>query len=78
MSLVLVPKEKLSPAALLGLVDAWVLREGTDYGHADVELEDKRATVLAQLDRGEVVIVFDAQTEDVTLALRRELPAGLR
>lgn len=76
MSLVLVPREKLSREALIGLVDAFVLREGTDYGHADVPLEDKRGAVLGQLDRGEVVIVFDPETEDVTLALRRELPPG--
>ena len=74
---VLVPKDRLSPDALLGLVDAFVLREGTDYGHADRSLEEKRRAVLRQIDRGEVVIVFDPSTEDVNLVLARELPPEL-
>jgi hypothetical protein len=74
---VLVPKDRLSPEALVGLVDAFVLREGTDYGHADRGLDEKRTAVLAQIDRGEVVIVFDPSTEDVNLVLARELPPEL-
>ncbi len=72
---VVVPPDRLSREALLGLVDAFVLREGTDYGHAEPTLEDKRRQVLAQIDRGEVVIVFNPRTEDVSLALARDLPA---
>ncbi len=75
---VVVPADAISREALLGLVDAFVLQEGTDYGHAEPTLERKRADVLAQIERGEVVIVYDAQAEEATLVLARELPAHLR
>ena len=70
---IVVPMERLSEEALLGLIDAFVLREGTDYGHADISLESKRAAVVSQLERGEVVIAFDPATEGVNLVLAREL-----
>lgn len=70
---VIVPSERLSEEALLGLVDAFVLREGTDYGHADIPIEDKRAAIFAQLERGEVVVTFDPATESVNLVLARDL-----
>lgn len=70
---VIVPLESLSRDALVGLIDAFVLQEGTDYGHAEATLEDKRAEVLAQLERGDVVIVYDTASESATLVLAREL-----
>lgn len=71
---IVIPPERLAPDTLVALVDAFVLREGTDYGHDEVTLEDKRARVLAQITAGEVVIVFDPSREDVELVLARELP----
>jgi len=65
--------ERLSKEALVGLIDAFVLREGTDYGHVDISIEDKRAAVVRQLERGEVVIVFDPATEGVNLVSKRDL-----
>lgn len=64
---VVVPPDRLSAAALEGLIDDFVLREGTDYGHRDVPLEEKRADVRRQLARGEIRIVFDPDTETCTL-----------
>ena len=57
-----VPWRELSPGALRGVIEAHVLEEGTDYG-GEYTLEEKVAQVLAQLKRGEAVIVFDPQTE---------------
>ncbi len=72
---ILIPPERLSREALLGLVDDFVLREGTDYGHGeDPTLDDKRACVLAQIERGEVVIAFDPKSETTNLVERRSLP----
>lgn len=77
MKPVLVSPADLSPDALRNLVDAFVLREGTDYGHGERSLDDKRAEVVRQLDRGDVVIVFDTELEEVNLLLRRDLPADV-
>jgi uncharacterized protein YheU (UPF0270 family) len=73
---ILVPVERLSSEALLGLVDDFVLREGTDYGHDDPTLESKRRDVMRQIEDGEVVVVFDPERSSATLVRRRDLPPG--
>lgn len=64
---------QLSPDALHGLVEEYVTREGTDYGHDDWSLEDKVAQVLGQIERGEARIVFDASTESASIVGTPEL-----
>ena len=44
-----------------------MLREGTDYGEKEFSLEDKVAHVIGQLRRGEARIVFDPETETVSI-----------
>lgn len=68
-----VPAEQLSPDALIGVIDEFVTREGTEYGLDDVELDEKRAAVKKQLAKGEVVILFDPEHGTVNLVHRREL-----
>ena len=65
-----VPHTLLSPDALLGLVESIVLREGTDYGAREFTHEQKVAQVMAQLESGDARIVFDPETESVTLLVR--------
>jgi uncharacterized protein YheU (UPF0270 family) len=65
-----VPHTLLSPDALLGLVESFVLREGTDYGATEFTHEQKVAQVMAQLESGDARIVFDPETESVTLLVR--------
>jgi uncharacterized protein YheU (UPF0270 family) len=69
-----VPHSDLSPEALQGVIEAFVLREGTEYGAHDVPLEHKVAQVLRQLERGEARILFDPVTEsiDVIVVPQRE------
>ena len=67
----------LSPEALRGLVEEFVSREGTDYGHADRSLESKVADVLRQLETGDARIVFDLESESASIVLARELVAAL-
>jgi len=64
-----VPRTELSADALRGVVESFVLREGTDYGERDVPFEDKVAQVLRQLDRGEARIMFDPATESIHIVL---------
>jgi uncharacterized protein YheU (UPF0270 family) len=65
-----IPIAELSAGALIGVVDEYVLREGTEYGATDVTLERKREHVLAQLRSGEAVVTFDKATETCTIVLR--------
>lgn len=54
----IVPYDQLSPEALQGLIEEYVTREGTDYGHHEVAMESKVAQVRALLVSGEAVILF--------------------
>jgi uncharacterized protein YheU (UPF0270 family) len=67
-----IPWRALSPAAAAGIIDAFILREGTDYGAVEASHADKVAQVRAQLESGQVVISFDPATESVTLLHRAE------
>ena len=69
----IVPWRELSPDALLGVIDEYVTREGTEYGASDVPLETKRAQVRRQLEAGEVVLLFDAQTQTTNIVTAESL-----
>lgn len=68
-----VPGSELSPAALRGVVESFVLREGTDYGECDVPFETKVQQVLRQIERDEATIQFDPVTETVDIVVKRPL-----
>ncbi len=68
-----VPPDELSPAALRGVVESFVLREGTDYGERDVPFEVKVAQVLRQLERGEARVLYDPASESVDIVVARRL-----
>ena len=68
-----VPHAQLSAAALRGVVEAFVLREGTDYGERDVEHDAKVGQVMRQLERGEARILFDPVTETVDIVVTRPM-----
>jgi uncharacterized protein YheU (UPF0270 family) len=68
---IVVPYTELSPQALTGLIESFVLREGTDYGERDVPFDTKVMQVRRQLERREAEIVFDPNTESVGIVVRR-------
>lgn len=65
-----IPPSLLSADTLRGVAEAFVLREGTDYGEREFTHEEKVAQVLAALDRGKAQMFFDPKTDSVTLRLR--------
>jgi len=72
---VVIPHTELSAEALRGVVESFVLREGTDYGEREISLEQKVAQVLRQLERGEARIIFDAKLETVDIVVSRPILA---
>jgi len=68
---VYVPHTELSADALRGVVESFVLREGTDYGEREIAFEQKLAHVYGQLERGEAQIVFDPNTQSVDIVVTR-------
>jgi uncharacterized protein YheU (UPF0270 family) len=67
---VAIPHSELSPDALRGVVESFVLREGTDYGQRQFSLEEKVAHVMGQLDRREAQIMFDPASQSVAIVVR--------
>lgn len=67
-----IPMAALSADALLGMIDAFILREGTDYGVNEVSHESKVKQIEKQLNRGDIKIVFDPNTDTATLITKNE------
>jgi uncharacterized protein len=55
------------------VIESFVLREGTDYGEREYSLEQKVAQVHAQLAQGRARILFDPESNTVTIEI---VPAG--
>lgn len=62
-----IPCAELSPEALRGVVESFVLREGTDYGVRQHTFEEKVAQVMDQLQRRQARILFDPESQSVTI-----------
>jgi uncharacterized protein len=66
---VVVQYTELAADLLHAVVESFVLREGTDYGEKEISLQDKVAGVINQLKRGEAKIVFDPESESVSIVV---------
>jgi uncharacterized protein YheU (UPF0270 family) len=65
----IIPITDLTEETLLNIIEGFVLREGTEYGEADVSLEEKVQQVLAQLTLGDVLLVYSELHETVNINL---------
>ena len=68
-----IPWRELSTDALDGLIEAFVMREGTDYGEHEATMADKIEQVRCQIHNEQVRVLFDADTESVTLVTAETL-----
>ena len=67
-----IPIDELNPDTLHSLVESFVLREGTDYGEAEVELAEKVNQVIAQLKSGQAVLIYSELHETVNIVDKQE------
>ena len=67
---ILIQPTELSPEALRGVIENFILREGTDYGLVEVDHETKIEQIQRQIDSGDLQIFFDLSSETVTLRSR--------
>jgi uncharacterized protein YheU (UPF0270 family) len=70
---VAVPYTQLSAEALQGVVESFVLREGTEYGEREFTLPEKLTHVMLQLERGEAHIMFDPQSQSIDIVVTQKL-----
>ncbi|TKI05051.1 YheU family protein [Martelella alba] len=66
----IIPWEQIDPDTLYNLIEAFVLREGTDYGEQEKTLAVKVADVRRQLQSGEAVVVWSQLHETVNILPR--------
>ena len=69
----IIPIADVNKETLLNIIEGFVLREGTEYGAADVSLEDKVQQVFAQLKIGEVLLVYSELHETVNIIPKQQL-----
>ena len=55
--------------AVEGVIESFVLREGTEYGEREYSLDEKVAHVMRQLERGEAQILFYPVTETIDIVV---------
>lgn len=77
VAIMLIPWTALPPETLEHIIEEFVSREGTDYGHHEYTLSDKVAQVREQLKRRDAWIDFDPDTEtlDIRLTVQHPPPA---
>ena len=74
----LVPHTKLSTEALQNMIEQFVSRDGMDSGHVETALAQKVAMIRSQLNRGEVVIAFDPDTQTCNIVPTDQIPSKSR
>lgn len=70
--LIEVPIEQLVPETVTALIEAFILREGTNYGAEEVPLETQIRQVQAQLKKRTIKLVFDPESESCSLVTERQ------
>jgi len=58
-----VPPRRLAADVLQALLEEFASRDGTDYGERELALAQKVASLRAQMDRGELLLVYEAEGE---------------
>jgi uncharacterized protein YheU (UPF0270 family) len=69
MSVYIIPVNKLSSKALLGVIEEFISRNGTDYGEIEASPEANVRQVKDKLKKGLAVLVFDDETETTNIFL---------
>lgn len=73
-NVVVVPLEQVSEEALFGLINEFILREGTDYGQKEFTLEEKHRQIVKQLESGKILLIFDITEESASIIRKEQLP----
>jgi uncharacterized protein YheU (UPF0270 family) len=63
----IIPHTALSSEILRAVIEEFVSREGTEYGANEIALETKIGQVYKQLDRGDIVLVYDEPSDTCDL-----------
>lgn len=62
-----IPYQELDADTLTAIIEEFISREGTDYGAQEYSLEQKVQQVRKQLERGDVVLNYDPESQSCDL-----------
>tara|TARA_B100000427_G_scaffold226531_1_gene190099 strand:- start:1080 stop:1286 length:207 start_codon:yes stop_codon:yes gene_type:complete len=62
-----IPHSQVPEQTLLAIIEEFISREGTDYGHREYTLDEKVEKVKSQLLNGEIKLLFDSETSSCNL-----------
>ena len=62
-----IPHNQLSKETLLAVIEEFISREGTDYGHREYTIDEKVEMVKSQLISGKIKLFFDTKTSPCNL-----------
>jgi uncharacterized protein YheU (UPF0270 family) len=63
-----IPYRQLGTQTLRAIIEDFVSREGTDYGHEDFSFETKISQVMKSLEIGEAIVTFDVESETCSIS----------
>ncbi|WP_338519371.1 YheU family protein [Alteromonas gracilis] len=69
----IIPIDALEADTLYSLAEAFVLREGTDYGEEEISLDIKVQQVLDRLKSGDAVLVYSELHETVDIKRKEDI-----
>ncbi|MFP9229929.1 YheU family protein [Pectobacterium cacticida] len=72
----IIPWQQLDPDTLDNIIEAFVLREGTDYGEQEWSLAQKVEDVRRQLKSGDIVLVWSELHESLNIMPRAQFNGG--
>ncbi|UTA46573.1 YheU family protein [Simiduia sp. 21SJ11W-1] len=70
--MIVIAPEQLPADTLDALLEEFATRDGTDYGEQEVDLASKVASLKLQLQRKQVLIVFDLGAEQANLMTKED------
>ena len=62
-----IPHSQVPEQTLLAIIEEFISREGTDYGHREYTLDEKVEKVKSPLLNGEIKLLFDSETSSCNL-----------
>jgi uncharacterized protein YheU (UPF0270 family) len=77
-SFVEIPPRRLDADVLAALLQEFASRDGTDYGAREWSLEEKAAMLQSGLERGDLVILYDSDSESWDLCPREQADQWLQ
>ena len=68
----IIPWQQLEPETLQNILEAYALREGTDYGEQEFSLDEKVTQLQQQLGNNELLLVYSELHDTVNLLTQVE------